>query len=58
MCFCGFQNKQRLFRCTSLAVFCWFVTEKEFAYCALGTEFLNVVQFKIDLYRPFYRSGG
>lgn len=43
----------------ALAVFfCWFVTEKKVAYCALGTEFVNMAQVKTDLYRPFYRSGG
>jgi hypothetical protein len=39
----GTENKQRLFPYTTLAE-CFFLPEVEFVYCAVRTEYLNIIQ--------------
>jgi len=38
---CGPQTKQRLFPCTAITT----ITETECVYCAVRTEFLNIIKF-------------
>jgi len=38
----GTQNKQRLFPCVSLTV-----TQKEYVYCKVRPEFLNIVLLRV-----------
>jgi len=40
---CGSQNKQRLFHYTALTDW-YFVAERAFVYCAVGTESINVIE--------------
>ena len=50
MCFCGYQNEQRLFPHTGLSDWV-LVTEAECVYCVVRTEFVYVNQVNFSIYK-------